>query len=525
MRLATPTLLLGGIGFGIAAELVSREDASGALAVEDFAVGAVLVACGAVARARRPESRAGLLMWLAGFTWFLGTAFEPALFLHRGPLVHLLLSYPSGRSPNRLARAVVAVAYVDAAIEPLARNDWLSLALAAAVAAAASHTFRTATGTSRKAAALGLGAAVVYAGAIALAAADRLAGGAPHADAALATYEIVIASMAVVLAVELIRAPWTNAVVTGLVVDLGAPADAATLRGKLALALGDPSLVVGYRMPETGDLVDDLGRPVELPRRGSGKTITPIDADGDRLAVLVHDEALLADRQLVAAVAAAARVAVANARLQADARARADELEASRRRIVEAADAQRRRLEQELRRGAEQRLSSVAALVGEARAAAAADDDRLAMLETDLDDARRELRGFAHGVHPAVLTEQGLVPALAALAERSVLPVDVRGELARLPGVVEAALYFVCSEALANAAKHAAATRVTIAVQAEAGWVAVAVVDDGSGGADPARGSGLRGLADRVEALGGRLRVESEPGRGTRVTADLPITV
>ena len=269
--------------------------------------------------------------------------------------------------------------------------------------------------------------------------------------------------------------------------------------------------------------MDDLGRPVELPESGSGRVATPIDVDGEHLAVLVHDEALLADRQLVDSVAAAARVAVANARLQAEARARADELEASRRRIVEAADAQRRGLERDLRRGAEHRLASVAGLVAEARAAAPAGGDRIATLETDLDDARRELRGFALGVHPAVLTEQGLVPALAVLAEHSVLPVDVRGEIARLPDVVEAALSFVCSEALANVAKHASATRVTIEARAEAGRVTVAVVDDGSGGADPTQGSGLRGLVDRVEALGGRLEVESEPGKGTRVTAEIPV--
>ena len=183
----------------------------------------------------------------------------------------------------------------------------------------------------------------------------------------------------------------------------------------------------------------------------------------------------------------------------------------------------RRKLEQELRRGAERRLASVAGLVAAARAAAPDDGDRIATVEAELDDARRELRGFALGVHPAVLTEQGLVPALAVLAEHSVLPVDVRGELARLPEVVEAALYFVCSEALANVAKHAAATRATIEVRAEAGRVSVTIVDDGSGGADPTRGSGLRGLADRVEALGGRLAVESEPGTGTRVTAEIPV--
>src|SRR5262249_28074750 len=166
--------------------------------------------------------------------------------------------------------------------------------------------------------------------------------------------------IAVVLLVDLLRGRWSDAVVTGLIVDLGATADAGTLRAKLARALGDPSLVVGYRLPETGAFVDDAGRPVELPEPGSGRTATAIAERVEQVAVLVHDEALLADRNLVESVAAAARIAVANARLQADSRARAAELEASRRRIVEAADAQRRRLERELREGPERRLERVA---------------------------------------------------------------------------------------------------------------------------------------------------------------------
>jgi signal transduction histidine kinase len=238
----------------------------------------------------------------------------------------------------------------------------------------------------------------------------------------------------------------------------------------------------------------------------------------------VHDEALLADRQLVESVAAAARVAVANARLQAEARTRADELEASRRRIVEAADAQRRRLEQELRLGAERRLDVVGGLLAEARAGAASGDGNLiATLEAELADARRELQEFAHGIHPAALTERGLMSALEALADRSVVPVDVQGEVGRLPDAVEAALYFVCSEALTNASKHARATHVTIEVRDEPERVAVAVADDGIGGASVAGGTGLRGLADRVEALGGRFEVASPRGGGTRVVADVPL--
>ena len=252
--------------------------------------------------------------------------------------------------------------------------------------------------------------------------------------------------------------------------------------------------------------------------------MTAIDDHGEQLAVLVHDDGLLADRGLLDSVAAAARIAVVNADLQVEARARADELAASRRRIVEAGDAQRRRLEEELRLGAERRLDRVAALLADARmTTASADGEAIRALESDLDAARHELREFAHGVHPAALSEGGLMPALDMLAEHSPVSVELEGRLARLPGAFEAALYFVCSEALANVAKHASASRVVVTVRENRERVVVVVRDDGVGGADPARGSGLRGLADRVEALGGRLEMESRRGAGTRIVAELPL--
>jgi signal transduction histidine kinase len=296
------------------------------------------------------------------------------------------------------------------------------------------------------------------------------------------------------------------------------------LRAKLARALGDPSLVVGYRLPEADGFVDDAGRPVELPTVGSGRVVTAIADGGEQVAVLVHDEALLADKHLVESVAAAARVAVANARLQAEAQARADELVASRRRIVQAADEQRRRLERELRLGAERRLENVQALLEGARNEVTAHEaDAISALEQELDTTRRELREFAHGVHPGALTDGGLMPALAQLSERSPIPVAVTGDVPRLTAPVEAALYFVCSEALANAAKHARASRISVEVRQDTDRVVVAILDDGAGGASPERGSGLRGLADRVQALGGQLRVESPPGAGTRVSAEITL--
>ena len=520
MRALKFALLPIGISFGVAAEWVAYEGGSLGLIIADFVVGCVLVGCGVVAWERRPESRVGVLMSLAGFTWFLGTVFGPALYLHRGPLVHLNLSYPSGRLPTRLSAAVVAAAYIDASVAPLARNDALTLALSGAVALTAIQLFLHTSGTARKAARPALGAAIAFAGVLAFGAVGRVAGWNP--DLVLWTYDVVIASLAIVLFVDLIRRRWTEAVLTGLVVDLGAPQETSTIRGKLARALGDPSLVVGYRLPETGTFVDDTGGPVELPAAGSGRAVTAIEDHGEQIAVLVHDEGLLADRRLVDSVAAAARIAVANARLQAEAQARADELEASRRRIVEAADAERRRLERELRLGAEHRLGNVAAFLEDAQTTVEADGGAIRSLASELDEARRELREFAQGVHPAALTDGGLMPALALLSERSSVPVDIRGSIGRLPEPVEAALFFVCSEGLANVAKHSEATRASIELRTDDGRVRVTIVDDGVGGAAPSQGSGLRGLADRIEAFGGRLRVDSPPRAGTRVVAEIP---
>ncbi len=521
MRRLRLTVLLVGIAFGVAAEWVSFEENDPALAAADFAVGSVLLMCGVAAWDRRPESRVGALMSLAGLTWFLGTAFEPALYLHRGPLAHLFLSYPNGRLSTPLSRVVVAAVYVDAAIAPLASNDVLTLVLSAAMALAAIQVLLRTSGPARKATTSALGATVAFASVLAVGVVGRAEGWSN--DVLLWTYDLVIASLAIVLFVDLMRRRWTEAVVTGLVVDLGAPQESATLRARLARALGDPSLVVGYRVPATGDFVDEAGRPVRLPSSGSGREVTSIEGGGQQIAVLVHDEALLADRQLLESVAAAARIAVANAALQAEARTRADELEVSRRRIVESGDAQRRRLEQELRGGAERRLDHVGTLFARARTKPAVDGSSIELLENELDEARQELRMFAQGIHPAPLSEGGLMPALTLLADRSSIPIEVRGAIERVPESVEAALFFVCAEALTNVAKHARASHASIELREEGGWALATIEDDGVGGASPGHGSGLHGLADRVEALGGRLRVESPPDGGTRVVAEIRV--
>jgi signal transduction histidine kinase len=525
MRALRFALFPSAVGLAVAAEWVSYRAGDLELVVADGVVGLVLVGCGIVAWERRSKSRVGPLMALAGVAWFAGNFGPGALYLHRGPLVHLHISYPTGRLRRRLAQATVAAAYIDAAIEPIARNDVATLILAALVATAAADVFLRASGTARRAGIPALAAALAFACVLGLGAVQRLAGWDADREV-LWTYDIVIACLAVVLLVDLLRGRWAEAVVADLVVDLGKRADTGTLRDELGRALGDRSLVLGYWLPEDGRYVDDAGRPVELPEPGAGRAVTPIAHDGAPVAVLVHDQAVLEDPGLVEAVASAARMAVSNARLQAEVRTRVLELAASRRRIVEAADAQKRRLERELREGAEQRLAGVAGLLAQAHEGA---DERAATQLTEVEDelreARAELRDFAQGIHPSVLTDGGLAAALPELAVRGGLSVEFELSVGRLAPAVEAAVYFLCSEALANATKHAEAKTMTISVSQSNDRLLVAIADDGVGGADPSRGSGLRGLADRVEALGGELFVRNPVGGGTRLDATIPTDV
>jgi signal transduction histidine kinase len=216
--------------------------------------------------------------------------------------------------------------------------------------------------------------------------------------------------------------------------------------------------------------------------------------------------------------------------LVAQALANADayrKLAASRARMVEAADIERQRLERNLHDGAQQRLVSLALKLRLVKASLRRDptsaETRLTEAEGELGQALDELRELARGIHPAVLTDRGLAAALEALAERASLPVELtRVPEDRLPDSIEAAIYYLVAEAVTNVAKYAQATAASVAVERSNGIATVVVSDDGVGGAKPISGSGLVGLADRVEALGGRLRIDSPPGRGTRITAEIP---
>jgi signal transduction histidine kinase len=506
------------------------------LAVADLVVGLVFVGGGLVAWIWRPESGTGPLLILVGFTWFLGTfagsgqaryaTFGAALVtLHRGPLVHALLSYPNGRLERRTEQVAVAVAYALSAYAGIGATPAVGIVLAAIVLAVGARRFFETVGPLRRARAVAAAASGAFAAVLFFSALTRLGGAGTSLDrAVLWAYMVVLAGIALGLTLDLRFAPWLRATVTGLVVDLGEAANAGTLRERLASALGDRSLVLGFRLPDSGSYVDEGGREVELPEEDGERRVTIVRHDGEPIAALVHNAEVLASPDLLDSVAAAARIAVANARLHVEVLRQVDELEASRRRLVEAGDAERRRLERELREGAQRRLDRAEVLLCDA--AGGADGGVATMLietQTRLEQTRSELREFARGIHPRALTAGGLSAALPELVERAAVPVELHVAETRYPEPVEAAVYFVCSEALANLGKYAQASAAALEVSEQGGSLVLTVSDDGKGGASTEKGSGLRGLADRVEALGGRLVVTSPPGHGTRLVAKVPL--
>jgi signal transduction histidine kinase len=300
------------------------------------------------------------------------------------------------------------------------------------------------------------------------------------------------------------------------------------IRDALAEAVHDPTLEVVFWLPERSEYVDADGRSVELPRDGHDRAVTRLDHDDDEpLAALVHDPTLRYEPELIDAAAAAARLALENARLQAEVQAQLAKVKESRARIVAAGDEQRRRIERDLHDGAQQRLVALALELksAERRLEGGADPDVERLLSSAAEEVQvavEELRQLAGGIHPGILTQGGLVVALAALASKAPLPVSVDAELHRLEPELEATAYFVAAEGLTNVAKHAHASSASLHACVDKGKLVIEVADDGVGGAAPNGGTGLRGLADRVEAQGGQLRIESPSGGGTRIIGEIP---
>jgi signal transduction histidine kinase len=575
-RVTRAALAVAGVAFGLYGYHLLRHDLHSSVqnAVASIVVAWTFLAAGIVAWARRPESRVGALMAFVAFCLLerkLQYSHDPAQFTFgflfgelglTAAFAHAVLAYPSGRLRTRFERRFIAASYAvvigfslaqltvwdhtksciwggsycagprPRSLLKISGNPQLFDAIrdtykigvygvlgAVFIALIARRVWRATPAGRRLLAPLMLAAAFAATRAVSEAVLTFL----PHSTAASdALYWWQIAgqiAVPVALLAGLLTAQLARGTVADLVVELS-HIPPGGVRDALARALSDPSLQVAYWLPMRQVYVDAAGHPVAIPE--DGRAVTQLE----EVAAIVHDPEL--DPDLVEAAGAAAGLALHNARLQADVRAQLDKVQESRRRIVAAGDEQRQKIERDLHDGAQQRLVALALELRIAQRQLGTDLDPelervLSSAVDELQVAVDELRELARGVHPAVLTEEGLAAALESLAARTPLPVKLVSMVdRRMPPEIEAAAYFVACEAIANAVKHAQASSVSITAERRNGKLVIEVEDDGVGGAKENGGSGLRGLVDRVEAHGGTLRVESEPGRGTRVIGELP---
>src|SRR6266516_2109630 len=537
--------------------------ASTAAHAADLAAGLGLLAAGLLAWVEPRTRRLGVLALLAGVAWF-GPDWEgwdggPAFVRSLGAVVtpfflallfHLVLSVPLGRLRSRPARVLVIAAYGVAAFVSFGRalfrdpfldpycwrncryNSFLvhadpgvaralddvwvrsSLAIGLLLVVMGAWRLLTASGPARRVL-LPMLVPGVLAGAGASAYAVALLRtpledpGRPGFSAIFLALSLSVAALALGLARGVLVTRRTRAAVSRLASELGEAPPPGTLRDALAVAVGDPALEVAYWLPGPQRFVDGRGHRTESPVPGHGRAVTPIVRDGRPVAIVVHDAALLEGQALEREIGSAARLAVENERLQAEVLAQLEDLRASRARIVETGDAERRLLERNLHDGAQQRLLALSYDLRLARGAAEADGDRelttlLASVADDAQAALGELRELAHGIYPAILAEAGLAPALATLADEAKLPVEL-GEVTpeRYPGPVETAAYLTTSEAIDDAVGRGASF-VSADLRREGSRLVVTVGDDGA-----ARTSALVHVADRIGALGGTLEVEA----------------
>jgi signal transduction histidine kinase len=536
-------------------------------------IGLAFIGTGAFAWWRRPLNRFGLLMTAVGFAWFVGgltesdNAIAYTIGNYVGPLylvlvVQMLLGFPTGRLEAGAERAIVAIAYVDAFVLTLpvflldgdlhgpegapdnafavvhapgvanaidVVTSLIGFGVAAATALVLLRERRTATPPQRRAGAPMLWTGLTVIVCLGLVFAGHTVG---LPDAVVGVVGLVgfvaFAILPFAFLTGLVRTRYSRAgAVGGLIERLNEPETRVDLRAALCDALGDPTLQLVYWRPSAAHYVTYDGHRVDLPGPGSGRAVAEVERDGKRVGAILYDAALRDAPSLVRAAAAAAALQLENDRLEAELRARVEELQTSRARLVEVSIGERRRLERDLHDGAQQRLVALSLQLALARrklgSDAATAERLLDAARGELDRALEELRELARGIHPAILTDRGLGAAIEALAERAPLPVDLfEMPQDRLPPAVEAAAYFVVAESLTNVAKYAGAGHAVVRVGREDGYAVVEVRDDGVGGADPAAGTGLRGLADRLAALDGRLEVHSPPGGGTVIRANIP---
>ncbi len=533
----------------------------------DLSVSTASIVAGLLVWQRQPANNTGRLLVAAGMLWAIPgvrSFLNPVAFgigewidgLQDIVFAHLLIAYPAGRLATRTQRVVMAAGYsvvlwrligvlvLDPGTcrcypvhngfqvwdnQPLHDalvhlDDAIGAVLVVVGIGMLARRWWRASPAGRQVYSPVLAAGLFFAAA---SGADLLTG-----DTDWAFFTVLVARICIPLAFAygLLRGHLARSAVGDLVVRIGGNRDGAgrgSLHESLATALHDPSVELLFWVPDRAGFVDRDGRDATLPRDRSDRAVTMVEFDDTPLGAIVHDPAVLDNPELVRGAAAAARLALFNARLQAEVRAQLEQVRASRTRIVEAGDAERRRVERDLHDGAQQRLLALALSLQIAVDRVPDDPDLQSVLRQARDDARAavvELRDLARGIHPAILSEAGLAAAVEDLAERTTLPVRVDATPGRFPQSIEVAAYYVIAEALSNIVKHAAASRVDIAVGATEHELYVEVRDDGVGGARPVGGGGLAGLDDRIAAVGGRLQVCSPVGDGTAICARIPLS-
>jgi signal transduction histidine kinase len=541
---------------------------SGLAATLTVVAGLALVVAGLVTALGRQAGRIGDLAVLAGLVWFApvwvgwdrGWPLVRSLSMLAAGfifplLLHLVLAYPSGRLHGTAARTLVLAVYLEAAVVALGRalfrepffdpncwanctdnlfllrslpglaraievaDRWFTVAAAAALVVLCTWQLLRDSGPARRALLpVALPAILLAAAVIAHAIALQQRPLEDPSDPTFRTIFMIGCAAVILLAAGLVwatvRTRAQRRAVAQIATSLGQAPPPGSLQAALAQAIGDPELQIAYWLPDSRRHVDPSGRPVAEPVAGPGRAVTALVRDGRRVAVVSHTAALPdLERELGAAV----RLALENERLQAQALAQLDQLRASRVRIVETGDSERRRLERDLHDGAQQRLLALSYDLRLARAQAQADSDSHteSLLTQATDHAQAalgELRDLAHGIYPAILTEAGLAPALATLADAAPLPVEIRdADQERYPAAVETAAYLLVAEALDDAAGRDA-SHATVSVVRDGGRLVVTVDDDGTN-----RTAAMVQLVDRVGALDGRLDLELR-----RLRAELP---
>jgi signal transduction histidine kinase len=537
-------------------------------AILTVAAGVALILAGLATSFFGPEGRIGDLALLAGVLWFapvwVGWDNGPALVRSIAMfaagfiipvLLHLILAAPTGRLRATVARALVLAVYLEATLAALGLalvrdpffdpNCWANCTdtlfllrslpdfarwiasgdrwfiAAAAIASVFVIAWRLLTDSrpARRALLPFVLPATLLPGAVL--AHVIVLHSTPLEDPSQAAFQsifIVECTAVVLLAAALVwatvRLRLQRRAVAKITANLGQAPPPGSVQTALAQAVGDPELQIAYWLAGSQRYVDAAGRPVHEPTTVPGRTLTPLVRDDRRIAIVSHTAAL---PDLERAIGAAVRLALENERLQAETLAQLDQLRASRIRIVETGDAERRQLEHDLHDGAQQRLLALSYDLRLARAQAQADGDAptsslLTEATVEAQAALSELRSLAHGIYPAILSEAGLAPAAVTLAETAALPVEIRAMAeGRYAPAVETAAYLLVAEGLDDA-EHRDASHVIVDIVQDGEWLVITVEDDGCN-----RTSRFVDVADRVGALSGRLTVER-----TRLKAELP---